>query len=330
MGRKGRAAAGAVCAVMVPGVGFAMAATLHAPAVQSGYAPVNGLRMYYEVHGSADGKAPPLVLLHGGGSTIGTSFGKVLPALAATRQVVAFEQQGHGHTADIADRPFTFEQSADDAAALLRHLGIGKADFFGYSNGGHIALEVAIRHPDLVRKLVVESAMFDRDGSDPGFWKSFENAKPDDMPRELREAYLAVAPHPEQLPTFFAKSVRRMMNFKGWTPEDAPVDPRADPGHGRRPRYRPPRARRPDVPPAPERPARRTAGHGPHDDRKPLRLAGPDDRDVPRFTHAAGATAIEAPEVRKETPRAPWNREEDRAFCRISLNKARGFADNDR
>ena len=219
MGRKGRAAAGAVCAVMVPGVGFAMAASLHAPAVQSGYAPVNGLKMYYEVHGSADGKAPPLVLLHGGGSTIGTSFGKVLPALAATRQVVAFEQQGHGHTADIADRPFTFEQSADDAAALLRHLGIGKADFFGYSNGGHIALEVAIRHPDLVRKLVVESAMFDRDGSDPGFWKSFENAKPDDMPRELREAYLAVAPHPEQLPTFFAKSVRRMMNFKGWTPE---------------------------------------------------------------------------------------------------------------
>ena len=220
MGRKGRAVAGAVCAVMVPGVGFAMAASLHAPAVRSGYAPVNGLRMYYEVHGSADGKAPPLVLLHGGGSTIGTSFGKVLPALAATRQVVAFEQQGHGHTADIADRPFTFEQSADDAAALLRHLGIGKADFFGYSNGGHIALEVAIRHPDLVRKLVVESAMFDRDGCDPGFWKSFENAKPDDMPRELREAYLAVAPHPEQLPTFFAKSVRRMMNFKGWTPED--------------------------------------------------------------------------------------------------------------
>ena len=188
--------------------------------MRSGYAPVNGLRMYYEVYGSADGKTPPLVLLHGGGSTIGTSFGKVLPALAATRQVVAFEQQGHGHTADIADRPFTFEQSADDAAALLRHLGIGKADFFGYSNGGHIALEVAIRHPDLVRKLVVESAMFDRDGSDPGFWKSFENAKPDDMPRELREAYLAVAPHPEQLPTFFAKSVRRMMNFKGWTPED--------------------------------------------------------------------------------------------------------------
>jgi pimeloyl-ACP methyl ester carboxylesterase len=188
--------------------------------VQSGYAPVNGLKMYYEVYGRANGKLPPLVLLHGGGSTIETSFGKVLPALAKSRQVIAFEQQGHGRTADIVGRPFTFEQSADDTAALLRHLNIGKADFFGYSNGGHIALQVAINHPALVRKLVVESAMFQRDGSDPGFWKSFEHAKLDDMPPELREAYLGVAPHPGDLPTFFAKSVQRMLNFKGWTPED--------------------------------------------------------------------------------------------------------------
>jgi pimeloyl-ACP methyl ester carboxylesterase len=101
-------------------------------------APVNGLKMYYEIHGTANGNTPPLVLLHGGGSTIETSFGKVLPALAKTRQVIAFDQQGHGRTADIVDRPFTFEQSADDTAGLLRHLKIGKADFFGYSNGGHI------------------------------------------------------------------------------------------------------------------------------------------------------------------------------------------------
>ena len=220
MGRMGYAAAGIVNAVMVLGAGCATTASLHAPAVRSGYAPVNGLKMYYEVHGSADGKTPPLVLLHGGGSTIETSFGKVLAPLAATRQVIAFEQQGHGRTADIADRPFTFEQSADDAAGLLRHLNIGKADFLGYSNGGHIAFEMAIRHPDLVRKLVVESAMFDRGGSDPGFWKSFEHAKPDDMPLELREAYLGVAPHPEDLPVFFAKRVQRMLIFKGWTPED--------------------------------------------------------------------------------------------------------------
>jgi pimeloyl-ACP methyl ester carboxylesterase len=218
--RKGYAAASAVYAAVVLSPGCATAASLHAPAVQSGYAPVNGLKMYYEVYGTNNGKIPPLVLLHGGGSTIETSFGKVLPALAKIRRVIAFEQQGHGHTADIVDRPFTFEQSADDTAGLLRHLNIGKADIFGYSNGGHIALQMAISHPALVRKLVVESAMFHRDGSDPGFWKSFEHAKLDDMPPELREAYLGVAPKPEDLPTFFAKSVQRMLNFKGWTPED--------------------------------------------------------------------------------------------------------------
>lgn len=212
--------AAALNAVMVLTLGCATAASLRTPAVQSGYAPVNGLKMYYEVHGSSKGKFPPLVLLHGGGSTIETSFGKILPALAKTRQVIAFEQQGHGHTADIVDRPFSFELSANDTAGLLRHLNIGKADFFGYSNGGHIALQIAVNHPDLVRKLVVESAMFHRDGSDPGFWKSFEHAKPDDMPPELRKAYLEVAPHPEDLPVFFAKSVQRMLNFKGWTPEE--------------------------------------------------------------------------------------------------------------
>jgi pimeloyl-ACP methyl ester carboxylesterase len=191
----------------------------HAPAFQSGYAPVNGLKLYYEVHGSARGGSPPLILLHGGGSTIETSFGKILPGLAKDRQVIAFEQQGHGRTADV-DRPFTFEQSAEDTVALLRYLKIGKADFFGYSNGGHIALEIALRHPDVVRKLVLESIMIDRDGTDPDFWESFKDAKLEDMPAELREAYLRTAPHPEDLFVFFAKSVHRMLNFKGWTSQE--------------------------------------------------------------------------------------------------------------
>jgi hypothetical protein len=117
-----------------------------APFFQNGYAPVNGLRMYYEIHGSDVGGVPPLVLLHGGGSTIETSFGKVLPALAKNRRIIAFEQQGHGRTAD-GDRPFTFEQSAEDTVALLRYLNVRKADFFGYSNGGHIALMVAMNPP---------------------------------------------------------------------------------------------------------------------------------------------------------------------------------------
>lgn len=207
--------------VMALIAGCATTASRHAdtPPLQSGYAPVNDLKMYYEIYGSDTSGNPPLVLLHGGGSTIETSFGKILPGLAKDRQVIAFEQQGHGHTADI-DRPFTFEQSAEDTVALLRYLKIGKADFFGYSNGGHIALEIALRHPDMVRKLVLESIMVDREGSDPGFWESFKDAKLEDMPAELRQAYLRTAPHPEDLPTFFAKSVQRMLNFKGWTPQE--------------------------------------------------------------------------------------------------------------
>src|SRR5512142_2518219 len=111
-------------------------------------ARVNGLNMYYEIHGTGR----PLVLLHGALSTLETDFGKVLPALAQTRQVIGIEQQGHGHTADV-NRPLTYEQMAEDTAALLRQIGIDRADFFGYSMGGGIALQIAIQHPDRVRKL---------------------------------------------------------------------------------------------------------------------------------------------------------------------------------
>jgi pimeloyl-ACP methyl ester carboxylesterase len=216
---------GAITAVAVVGVALSLGsgrATRRDPteaAVRSGYAPVDGLRMYYEVHGRADGRTPPLVLLHGGGSTIQTSFAATLTRFAKARQVIAFDQQGHGRTADIADRSFTFEQSAEDAVALLRYLKVGSADFLGYSNGGHIATAIALKHPDAVHRLIILSAMFDRSGSDPAFWESFKHAKLDEMPAELREAYLRVAPHPEDLPSFFAKSVERMLNFKGWTPE---------------------------------------------------------------------------------------------------------------
>lgn len=188
------------------------------PRVETGYAPVNGLRMYYEVRGAGGGNAPPLVLLHGGGSTIETSFGQLLPGFSRTREVIAFEQQGHGRTADV-DRPFSFEQSADDAAALLRHLEVERADFFGYSNGGSIALQIAIRHPGLVRSLVVASAMFRRDGLYPAFWESMKHATLRDMPEELKTAYLTVAPHPERLQAFHDKSVRRMLEFRDWPPE---------------------------------------------------------------------------------------------------------------
>src|SRR5215217_6010089 len=101
-----------------------------AAAPQTGYAPVNGLEMYYEIHGTGQ----PLVLLHGAFMTIEV-FGDLVPRLAETRQVIAVEMQGHGHTGDV-DRPLRYEFLADDVAALIRHLGIGKADVFGYSLGG--------------------------------------------------------------------------------------------------------------------------------------------------------------------------------------------------
>ena len=183
------------------------------------YAPVNGLKMYYEVHGAAKAGIPPLVLLHGGGSTIEASFGTVLRALAAKRQVIAFEQQGHGRTADIVDRPFSFEQSADDAAALLRYLKVERADFAGYSNGANIAMQVAIRHPELVRKEVVISGIFRTDGLVPELRESLKTATPDSMPAELRNAYLKAAPHPEHLPLFVTKSAKRMLEFKDWPRE---------------------------------------------------------------------------------------------------------------
>jgi len=182
------------------------------------YAEIHGLRLYYEIHGTA-GANPLLVLLHGGGSSIETSFSRVLPALAKTRQVIAFDQQGHGRTTDIVDRPFTFEQSADDAAALLRHLGIERADFFGYSNGGSIAMQIAIRHPKLVRKLIVASAMVKRDGLPPGFWDGMRHATLANMPAELRENYKRLSPHPEQLQTFHDKCAQRMLAFKDWPDE---------------------------------------------------------------------------------------------------------------
>src|SRR5437667_3772175 len=126
------------------------------------YADVNGLRLYYEVHGT--GK--PLVLLHGGLTTIDLLFGGLVQTLAQYRQVIAFEQQAHGRTADIP-RTLTYERMADDTAELLRTLGIDHADFFGFSMGAITTLQVAVRHPELVRKQVVVAAACNNDGYAP-------------------------------------------------------------------------------------------------------------------------------------------------------------------
>jgi pimeloyl-ACP methyl ester carboxylesterase len=184
--------------------------------VERGYIPVNGLEMYYEIHGSGQ----PLVLLHGNLSTIGTSFGKVLPMLASTRRMIAVEQQGHGHTADI-DRPFSLEQWAQDTTALLRHLGIEQADFFGYSSGGAVALEIALRAPALVRKLVwAGGTSYRRDGFYPDLLKASEAMKPQDLDGSpFQQAYARVAPHPEQWHQLVAKITDLDRTTPGWSHE---------------------------------------------------------------------------------------------------------------
>jgi pimeloyl-ACP methyl ester carboxylesterase len=187
-------------------------------AVETGYAPVDGLQMYYEIHGDAVDDRPPLLLLHGGFLSIATSFGKMLPTLAAQRQVVAVEQQGHGHTADI-DRPLTFEQEADDTAAALEYLGIERVDVFGYSDGGNVALGLAIRHPELVRKVAIAGTNITNDDLAPGIYDFMVGMKPEDLGDELRTMYEAEAPRPQDWPVLVEKIKQQVIALEGWTPE---------------------------------------------------------------------------------------------------------------
>jgi pimeloyl-ACP methyl ester carboxylesterase len=167
------------------------------------YAPVNGLDMYYEIHGSGE----PLILLHGGVGAI-EMFGEVLPLLAAGRQVIAVDLQAHGRTADI-DRPLSFELMADDIAALIKHLGFKKADVMGYSLGGGVALQATIRHPDVVRKLVLVSTPFKRDGWYPevlaGMGQMGPAAAEPMKQTPMYQLYAHVAPKPDDWPVMLTK-----------------------------------------------------------------------------------------------------------------------------
>jgi pimeloyl-ACP methyl ester carboxylesterase len=177
--------------------------------VRAGYAHVTSLRMYYELHGSG---GTPLVLIHGGGSTIGTNFGRVLPLLSRTRRVIAVEVQAHGHTRDV-DRPFTFEQDADDVAALLDSLGVPRADVLGFSNGGTTALQVAIRHPAKVSRLVIASANYKRDGMQPGFWEAMAKGTFADMPQPYKDAHRAIDTSEAGLHAMYERDSKRMLAF---------------------------------------------------------------------------------------------------------------------
>jgi pimeloyl-ACP methyl ester carboxylesterase len=177
----------------------------------TGYAPVNGIKMYYEIHGEGQ----PLVLIHGGGSTIGTTFGRIMPELAKNFKVIAVELQAHGHTSD-RNAPESFQQDADDVAALLAYLKIDKANIFGFSNGGSTALQVAIRHPEMVNKVIAASAVSKREGMFPGFFDMMENASLANMPKPLQDAYLAINNDQKGLQNMHDKDKMRMINFKDW------------------------------------------------------------------------------------------------------------------
>lgn len=190
--------------------------TLQSKPIETGHAPVNGISMYYEIHGDGDGV--PLVLLHGGGSTIEVTFGKVLHLFARTRTVIALEEQGHGRTSD-RDAPVRFESSADDVAALLEHLEVDRADILGFSNGASIGLQVTIRHPHRVRRLVFASSMTRRDGAPQEFWEFMDQAEFSNMPQPLKDAFLRVNPDVEQLKVMHDKDAARMRAF-----EDVPEE----------------------------------------------------------------------------------------------------------
>lgn len=181
---------------------------------RSGYAEVNGLLMYYEIYG----QGKPLVMIHGGGSTIQTSFNNIIPLLSGHRQVIAMDLQAHGRT---GDRPaaLSFEQDAEDVVSLLAQLGISKADFLGFSNGGHTLIEIALLHPEVIDKIIIASAFYKRSAAVPQFWEGFDTATIDVMPDALKKGFLQVNPDEKALQNMFEKDVQKMKSFTGWSDE---------------------------------------------------------------------------------------------------------------
>jgi pimeloyl-ACP methyl ester carboxylesterase len=186
------------------------------------YASVNGLEMYYEVHGEGES----LILLHGGVGAI-EMFGEVLPLLAEGRQVIGVDLQAHGRTADI-DRAMTYEAMADDVAALIEHLGVGEANVMGYSLGGGVALQTAIRHPGAVRKAVLVSTPFKRDGWYPEVLAGMEQMGPE-AAEPMKETpmyllYAGVAPRPEDWPVLLGRLGELLRQDYDWSEQVAEIE----------------------------------------------------------------------------------------------------------
>lgn len=179
-------------------------------AVRRDYAQINGVRLYYELRGDASGV--PLVLLNGGGSTIESNWGPILPYLAAHRRVIALDEQNHGRSGH-RDVPERFADSARDVAALLRHLGVAQADVMGFSNGASVGMQLTLQDPALVRKLVFTGSMTKRSGAPPQFWEWISKGTFADLPQDLKDAFLAVNPDQAQLRDMYEKDAERMRNF---------------------------------------------------------------------------------------------------------------------
>jgi pimeloyl-ACP methyl ester carboxylesterase len=173
------------------------------------YAEVNGITMYYEIYGSGE----PLVLMHGGGSTIDSSFGRLIPFLAKEYKVIALEMQNHGRSG-FRTQAQTFEQDADDVAALVYSIGLKSASFLGFSNGGTTTLQLAIRHPSVVNKLILVAAAYKRSGFLNGFFEGMKQATIDHMPVQLQDAFLKVNPDRDKLQVMFEKDRDRMNSFR--------------------------------------------------------------------------------------------------------------------
>jgi pimeloyl-ACP methyl ester carboxylesterase len=183
--------------------------------VKSGYASVNGLTMYYEMHGTSEGTALPLVLLHGAYMNI-PAMGAIIPQLAATHTVYALELQGHGRTTDI-DRPITYPTLADDVAAFMDTVGIAHADVFGYSLGAAVGLQLAIRHPAKVTKLVAASVAYDAAGWQPEFTAFIPQMTVEmfvTMP--FAEDYRTLAPNPDGFPALVEKLIALEKEPMAW------------------------------------------------------------------------------------------------------------------
>lgn len=185
---------------------------------ESGYVNVNGMKMYYEMHGAGNAASTPLIVLHGAYMNI-PSMGKIIPELAKTYKVYALELQGHGRTNDI-NRPITYPHMADDVAVFMDSIGLQKADIFGYSMGAITGLQLAIRHPEKVNRLVFGSGAYDFQGWQPAFREFIPHMTVEmflNMP--FADQYRKLAPHPDGYPELVRKLIQLEKEPMAWEKE---------------------------------------------------------------------------------------------------------------